>query len=199
MHLQKWLQRAQKAFEQLPLAVKQLLMKNHDEIVTADTLPDAGKAFWSLWLTMHLNPHPRGYAAGATWENTSGFSDGSKTVMAHRYKSSHDGYMHVDDRVEGTVRHESGHRVDDALGLFSDSGEFKKAYEEDIAKITPSDRANLDYFLQKEGGRSETFAELFAIMNGGGSLSPQLQRAMFNYFPNTRAVMQKRLSELPTR
>lgn len=188
--------RAQEAFNHLPLAVRQLLLKHHEEIVTADTLPDAGKAFWSLWLTEHLKPHPRGYDPKATWDNTSAFQDGQKIVMARHYKFMGDGKTYVDGRIEPTVRHEMGHRVDDLLGMVSDSSEFKKAYEQDIAKIPPEDRAKLDYFLQKEGGRSETFADLFADLNGGGAGTAEQQALMGKYFGNTKAVIQKRLAQL---
>jgi hypothetical protein len=65
------------------------------------------------------------------------------------------------------------------------------AYEADKKAISPDDRSGLAYYL-REGfaGPSETFAETFAQIHGGGG-----DRDLRDYFPRCRA----RLEEVVTR
>ena len=193
-------QRANAAFRALAPAVRETLLKGGIEVRTVDKIPDASRVFWRPWLTQSIHPHPRGYPDGATWENNSGYQDSDKIYMAEHYRGLSDGKIYKDDRIEATLRHESGHRLDNLLGgsygNYSDSQEFKAAYQQDIAKVPAEDRRVLDYYLQKSGGRSETFAEQFAILNGGGACTPQAEFLLAKYFGNTAALIQKKLDKL---
>ncbi|MBI4532467.1 MAG: hypothetical protein HY711_00860, partial [Candidatus Melainabacteria bacterium] len=75
------------------------------------------------------------------------------------------------------------------------SDEFKKAYEEDVAKIPPADREILAYYLQDgHAGRDEAFADLYATIHGGPANAWQKQ-LLEKYFPNTiKAIKEKEAS-----
>lgn len=72
-------------------------------------------------------------------------------------------------RAPGALRHELGHALDRALEGWSDQNAFQRAYNLDIAAI--DDVTLIDeyaYYLTRKG-RSELFAELFAVLQGGGA------------------------------
>ena len=97
------------------------------------------------------------------------------------------GYTGTD--VEGVVRHEFGHMVDEAFGHVSRTPEFKAAYQKDKAKMWFWTRAANAYLLQEgETGPSEAFAEVFASMSGGTSLA---ERNLHKTFPECARIIQR--------
>lgn len=165
----------------LPKGVVDKLNAHGVKAVVAGTLGD------TLPQILHL--HPRGWPAGATWENVDGVYDSSKklAVAASAYTNLA-GKMVLSGRPGGVMRHELGHAVDDALGRASRSADFMKAYRADVAKIPTVDHGKYKYYLQPgSAGPSEAFAEIFGHHFGGGSGYQDLRTV----FPNTYRVLKK--------
>ncbi len=99
------------------------------------------------------------------------------------------------NRASGVLRHEMGHALDRALGGGSDQPAFRRAYDQDIAEI--NDEALIDnyaYYLTRKG-RSELFAELFAVLQGGGA--DEKTRNIKQVFPATVVALQALLEKKP--
>ncbi len=113
-------------------------------------------------------------------------------------------------RADGWIGHEMGHVIDLALNngsspefidsRFSDSPEFKAAYNADLAKILdmnstlPPDQ--LIYLLQPgRAGRQETFAEVFGSLFGTSS-NKQYSEENLRLFPSVAALVRKQLATL---
>ena len=100
----------------------------------------------------------------------------------------------------GVVRHETGHALDDCLGWFSNTEEFKHPYLLDLAQVPAEQSGKLHYFLQKaERGPTETFAELFCYKMGGqiDRGRKEVGELVHRYFPLSEKAMEKRLADLP--
>lgn len=196
--------RVQDQLDNMPEPVRKLLNDNGYKIIAADKVVDARPDL--------QNKAPRGYPPGATYENTSAIQDSNRKeiIIGDQYKSSANGQWYHDDRVESNTRHEVGHAVDAILGskqaLFgwgsplSESVDFEKAYDADVAKIPLADQAKLQYLLQPgntNGGKSETFAEVYAHIQGGASTADPVARALIGkYFTNTEKYIRDKLSTL---
>ncbi len=150
---------------------------------------------------------PRGWSTGSTWDDATGmfYTDRfgrPSVIMAEKSGENGIGGSY---RVEGVVRHEVGHAFDRNYGIrmygnvlskmknvcvqaFSDSPDFVRAYNNDlmsISRLPHRQQNNLAYFLQPgSAGRQESFAEIFAIINGGGA-APDLHSQMVESFPAT--------------
>lgn len=118
---------------------------------------------------------PRGWDKGMTWKNVSGVyrSSEKKIIVSERYQNPTTGKDAASSRTKGTLRHEVGHAVDDAHGYVSASSDFRSAYNSDVAKMDAEgilrDDHRYKYFLQPDNaGPSETFAEVFGQIHGGG-------------------------------
>lgn len=134
---------------------------------------------------------PRGWPAGLTWANSDGIHmPGRKTVAAFTtHVEPHGGRPVPSPRVEGVLRHETGHAFDDAIGgasFYND--DWTRAYRQDVAAIGPADAAGLAYYLQRgAAGPQETFAELFGQLLGGGSRPTDITR----HFPECTKLMRE--------
>jgi hypothetical protein len=157
----------QKTIEEMPLPVKKILKGGGYTVLAAGTVCEA---------LPHLRmDHPRGWPPGVTWDHTDGTQNYDKRaiVVSERFRSTKTGVeWEAADRTAGVLRHESGHAIDRLLGTngtaLSESDGFKVAYERDLIGITPADRKVLSYHLQPGvPGRSETFADVFAVLIGG--------------------------------
>ncbi len=95
-------------------------------------------------------------------------------VVAEKAKPlSQNDHTYEADRVnphpEQTLRHETGHALDAAMGNFSQTQEFLTAYANAVNALSPDERKQLAYYLQPGvHGPQEVFAELFAYLHGGG-------------------------------
>ncbi len=122
---------------------------------------------------------PRGWPAGWTWKNVDAVHlPGERRLVFAEWRVDLAGNWVRCHRVVGVVRHELAHAWDVAWSGksgFSDSSEFRLAYQLDVDRLSRSQRRRLAYFVQPTAaGRQETLAELLAISLGGGS-TPNLE------------------------
>jgi hypothetical protein len=100
--------------------------------------------------------------------------DGHRIVVAEKADPLNpNSHTYEADRInphpDETLRHETGHALDAALGMYSHSNEFINAYNDCLKSLPPADLERLSYYLQKgHGGPQELFAELFDYLHGGG-------------------------------
>jgi hypothetical protein len=89
-----------------------------------------------------------------------------------------------------------------AVPVTANSAEFLLT-NQFVSKLPPYKQQQIDYFLQtplgaaklgSEAGRSEIFAEMFAILQGGGG-AESMQQTLNDNFPNVRRVMQEKLAQ----
>jgi hypothetical protein len=75
------------------------------------------------------------------------------------------------DRAGGVLRHEFGHGVDHVLGHLSHRAAFAMAYQADADAIRGTGKVDQFAYLLQPGfaGREEAFAEVFAVLHGGGA------------------------------
>jgi hypothetical protein len=133
---------------------------------------------------------PRGWPAGLTWDNADGFANGLDAVVAEEYRDAITNQYVKTRRASGVLRHEVGHVYDRVLGDMSKNDPaFIAAYQSDLKIVQARPDAPLfSYFTQSgEAGRSETFAELFAELLGGGAGNARVAQA----FPATAAILKK--------
>lgn len=204
-------QQMETVLQNLPVAERSLLARQGERLVVASTL---GEAIPSLQGT------PRGHAPGTTFRNLDGVHSQGLSVVAETFEVR--GSPGVTGRPSalrraGVARHELGHAIDGAIGRemaagdlltptsqrhYSNSTEFDQAYQRDLAgldRLSPMDRMTLRYFLQSgEAGRSETFAEAYGILRGGGCTAqpPRMQEIFRRAFPNTLHLVEGRLQQL---
>lgn len=97
--------------------------------------------------------------------------------------------------LEGVLWHELGHCFDRALGLYSQSEEFRQAWQADQSALKGSYRNQFKYFLQPDGaGESEAFAECFALYMGNRCFDTGRYFDFKHYFPRSFALV-KALAE----
>jgi hypothetical protein len=115
---------------------------------------------------------PRGHDGRMSWSKIAGLSmfEGHLLIVC-QYRDLGQGLVLVDN-AQGIFNHELGHCLDAALKYISKHPEFLARYAADIAKLSASDRAMYQYFLQPdEAGPSEAFADLFACTQGESCVS----------------------------
>ena len=178
----------QKEVDQLPAGVRRLLDANGTKIVVGDKISGVYPELAGV--------QPRGWPPGSTWDNADGmYSPSDKTTVITEHRVD-DGKTVKNERAEGVVKHEVGHAVDHAMGNFSQSDEFKAAYDKDVAALSPADRAKLAYLLQPgNAGKSETFAEVFGAMHGS-SANPSETAETLRQFPSVAALLQRKIAAM---
>ena len=154
-----------KVLAAIPPAVLKILADSKYRYVVADRLTNA--------IPSLKGARPPGWPSNTTWDNAEGFQyEKDRVIAIAEYARDSRGQFLRDARMPGVLRHETGHALDVALAdggqLFSRSNAFKVAYERDVQNIKANDRKMLGYFLQSgDRGRSETFADCFALLMGG--------------------------------
>lgn len=173
----------------LPAGVRRLLSDHGITLVVTDRMLDAAPDL--------KGQHPRGWPDGTTWENDDGaFRPETREIMVSETFKDSKGTEEHSDRAEGVMRHETGHAVDAALGNYSQSADFKAAYDKDVAVMPQDVKDKLAYLLQANGaGQQETFAEVFAALNGGSANASQTALILQN-FPNVAALVRRKLDSL---
>lgn len=83
------------------------------------------------------------------------------------------------DGSYNTVFHETAHAMDGPDAAQSGSADFRKAYGADTPLMTPGED---DYYLNKDSGPSEAYAESFARYAGGDPTLQQDWPSMYNYW-----------------
>lgn len=145
--------------------------------------------------------HPMGWPEGITWENVDAvhMSDRRLLVFAEKRRDS-DGRTRINGRVGEVLQHEVGHAVDmfwqRPSGRFSETTEFRRRYQLDVAQMPNQLAQQLKYYLQPNGiGRREAFAESFAIcVADKAGVSPRLL-AFRKGFPRVFALVHDKVRE----
>lgn len=89
------------------------------------------------------------------------------------------------EQFSALLLHQIGHCLDDILSWFSSSAAFKKSHTEEVIAAEAANNALLLGFTAAgTRGSGETFAELFSIMHGGGSVRPAQSTALITVFKN---------------
>lgn len=138
------------------------------------------------------NQKPRGWPEGTTWADSDGAYIGDErkaVVLAEETRSG------ISPRHDGVNRHESAHALDYSLGLFSNSKEFRQAYDQDLARLSDEQKRQMWYLMQPGAGREETFAEIQAGLNGG-TADIQYNAFIMRSFPAVKALVAKEEAEL---
>lgn len=174
--------------DSLQPGVRKLMEEKGIKVVVGDTVTGV--------FTDLKGEKPRGWPPGSTWDNADGlFSHEENTVLVTEHRVDGSKTVH-NDRAEGVAKHEIGHAVDTAMGSFSQSEEFNKAYDADVSKIPEADRKKYEYLLQAgTAGKSETFAEVFGALNGS-SANPQQTADTLARFPTVAALLQAKFKEM---
>jgi len=108
-----------------------------------------------------------------TWDNLPAIS-GRTTFIAERYKHDITKKIRRLEDPKETTRHEVCHVVDDYFSYnnwpISHRTQFRIAYNKDVGRLALSTKRRLFYYIQNtlETGRAEVFADVLAILCGGG-------------------------------
>jgi hypothetical protein len=193
---ENFIDKVDRDFIGLPQEVRQLLKREGIKVVVGDTIPDVAPELKGV--------RPRGHAAGSTWDHIEGFFrhvPGEKMAVVTEHRLDRiSGKIVASNRVEGVLKHEVGHGVDEALHGYSQDDAFQTAYEADKAiidrNLNDSEKDTLEYFLQSGyTGPSEAFAELFAVLHGGGA-AKWCETLLRTSFPNTINLIEDRIEKL---
>ena len=129
---------------------------------------------------------PRGWPPGSTFEQVDGLHDPDEQQICvfEYFKPDLTATRYMKNtRAAGVFRHEIGHLLDRLLGGLSDQQRFRAAYERDLNQLLTQDSLfeECDYYVQDGvAGRKEAFAELFAILFGGGAERRVPMKAVFS-------------------
>jgi hypothetical protein len=182
--------RIQREVDKLSPGVRRLLEANGSKIIVGERMSGVYPELAGV--------RPRGWPPGATWDNADGlYNAEEKTVVAteHRVELG-SGQTVNNDRAQGVIRHEVGHAVDHALGGFSQTDEFKQAYDRDVALMTPEQKARRQYLLQDgNAGKSEAFAEVFGAINGSSG-NPSETQDILRQFPSLVELLRRKQAAL---
>jgi len=154
---------------------------------------------------------PRGYGYGETAEQSPAeYDPDAKELRVRQNYKLHDGTTKVSsaDDFADSVRHESGHAVDAALGEISHTKQFEDAYQKDVAALSQEQRDEFDYYLigseNKEDltGREETFAQAFAaglkdekLTSNPDDATHETDRNFLKAFPNVEKLVKEKLQD----
>ncbi len=177
--------RVNDTYNGLPQNVRDALAKDGVKVVPTDKVTDI--------MPELAGQKPRGWPPGSSWDDVDGAYDigGKRIIVAQRQSSP----TPTTNDIAGLTRHETGHAVDH-LHNFSSRADFQTAYDREVAVVPTADTQPLDYFLQKgDAGREETFAETFAITNGGAT-APIRETLMKKDFPDTIKIVIDQTSKL---
>jgi TonB family protein len=137
---------------------------------------------------------PRGWEDGAAGRNVDGVFDGTDAIICEYTAAPGDELSLVkNNRVAHVVYHELGHACDRYWHEISTSSEFKDMYMHELANMDSDEReGKLAYFAQKTyAGPVECFAELFAIIVGGGK--SKVDTSLSQYFPKCSQIIRQKL------
>jgi hypothetical protein len=83
------------------------------------------------------------------------------------------------------------------MGDFSHSEEFKKAYDKDVANLSPEEQVNEHYLLQdgNAGKEEEAAAETYGALNGT-SANPSETQEVRQDWSNVTEAWKKKLAEM---
>lgn len=179
-------QRVEDAYNKIPKNVRDAIENEGVTVVPTDKVTDVMPELKGM--------KPRGWPPGSSWEDVDGAYDvdGKRAIIAERQNA---GNKPQNRNVEGLTRHEVGHAAD-ATGKFSDTKDFKDAYDKDVPGIPKPAASTLDYFLQSgDAGHEETWAEGFAVETGGASQN--IYTPLFNaHFKESLKVIKDQMQKM---
>lgn len=168
-------------FEHLPQNVRRLLAESGSRIAVVGKMTD-----------LYPNAGDAGNKQSAHYD-----ADRKALVLAEKHLDPATGTYVRDDNETHTFNFLAGRAVDSALGQMSRSDEFKRAFDADVAAMSPADKARFGALIQGgDNGRAAVFAEVFAGSNG--PTNSEDSQAVMRDFANVRRVMQARLAQLPS-
>ncbi len=135
--------------------------------------------------------------SGSTYENLDAFYlPNSKSIVIAESRENRAGKTVPNDRVEGVVKHEVGHALDESLGNFSQSPAFVEAHKKDTENLKTSDKSLFSYLVgSKDGdGKKEAFADVWGALNGASS-NPQESKRILEKFPNVANLIKEQLPQ----
>jgi len=164
---------------------------------------------------------PRGWPKDLTWDNNSCIHRGGGKRLIGLFEKP----IGIQPQASiSSVRHDTSHELDEMFHKicgdnFTDTKGFTRAYLGDIKNSTINIRKygkkvkNADHYINyliqgstfykaTEGGKKETFAEIFAMLNGGSAqeeFSKGMDKLYKQVFPNTVAYVEKLLGLLGKR
>jgi hypothetical protein len=184
-------------FQKLPEAQRKLLAEKGIKCTIVGKISDIDPAL--------ATQRPRNWEEGKTWDDADGvFMDGKNIVVAEMTRAG------KTNRLEGVLRHETGHGIDAALGHFSQSPEFQKAYESDMSKLGLLDYKDFHYQMEhsydpqdgrkvclsdKASGREEALADIYGALHGSSANRDKTQMFL-ERFPATAELLRKQLAQL---
>lgn len=182
-------QAVQEAIGSLPQSIVHAVEQAGYRVILAPTL--------TIAIPRLAGQHPPGYPADATWDHADGgtFAGNIIAIAQQRTLYGLPGMVIETSkrRAAALIRHEYGHALD-RIGQFSQHENFIQAYFKDVHDIQGqlgkwrSVMDELEYCLQAaEGGRAETFAEIFAERQGGGTATAL---RLIDAFPKTTALIE---------
>lgn len=177
-------QKAYNEIEKMPAKDRQLLADKGIHYDVVNKMYDLDPKF--------ATQQPRGWKAGSTYNDADGMymPDRKSIVVAENTNRG------PSQRTDGVVHHETGHAVDDAMGEWSHSDEFKKAYDADVAKMSPSEKIQQHYLLQDgDAGKEEAAAETYGALNGT-SANPSETQEVRQDWQNVTDAWKKKLAEM---
>jgi hypothetical protein len=186
-----FVKRIESEFQTLPENERRLIKQAGITLVLAGKVTDAVPEL--------VGVTPRGWPTGTTWDDADGlYQPGRKQVIVTetRHNRATDQFE-LSDRAECVMRHETGHGVDSALDSYSHMTPFGNAYRKDVSVLSTTQKQAFSYLLQQGvAGKEETFAEMFAGLNGCTANRSQTVPEL-NGFPTVRELVRDRLSQLP--
>ncbi len=182
-------QAVQEAIGSLPQSIVHAVEQAGYRVILAPTL--------TIAIPRLVGQHPPGYPTDATWNHADGGTFAGKIIAIAQQHALYGLPGTVIDtsmqRAATLVRHEYGHALD-RICQFSQNENFIQAYFKDVHNIQSdlgkwrSVMDELEYCLQAaEAGRAETFAEIFAELQGGGTATAL---RLIDAFPKTTALIE---------
>lgn len=176
-------ERMLREIQNIPEADRALLASRGIRIAIAGRVTDLDPSI--------ANEQPRNWDRGSTQEDTDGIflNDERRTVVVAEHTRSG-----PSNRAEGVLRHEIGHAMNLALDNFSDSREFRRAYDMDVRNMSREQRRLLTFWLQpaQGAGRDEALADVYAALRGGVPNREQTEQIL-RAFPNIARLLRARL------
>jgi hypothetical protein len=191
-----FIQEIDRGLGKIPVNILRALAKGGYRVNMSESLVDA--------VPQARNQQVRGYQAHSTWDTVYGmFNRTTKRVVMAEKAMQPDpiGKMSMvplrdQQRREGILRHEFGHAVDQYLGNFSHTPEFKAAYDKGMKYISTYEAKVLNYYLQPgDAGKEETFAEIFASLEQT-ACDPNSDILLKNHFPELVSLVRNRVSKI---
>lgn len=138
------------------------------------------------------NERPPGWPEGKTWNDVDGahMANRKLVVVAENTNSG------PSRRGEGVLKQGIGAAMNQAVGKYSESEDFKVAYQGDVTTMRTADRTKHSFLLQNGSvGREVTFANVYGAINGASS-NPEQTQMVLKDFPRVANCIKRRLGRV---